>query len=54
MERLVLRAVPEKEFLHNKINNRDFYVDYDSTEDIPEKKIHTVKAVWRFDSVELK
>ena len=34
-ERFVLRAVPDKEFLHEKINNRDVYVDYDSTEDIP-------------------
>ena len=27
-ERLVLRAVLDKEFLHNKINNNDFNVDY--------------------------
>ena len=32
----MLRAVPDKEFLHKKINNRDVYVDYDSTEVIPE------------------
>ena len=30
-ERLVLWAVPEEEFLNNKINNRDDYVDYGST-----------------------
>ena len=35
-ERLLLRAVPDKEFLHKKINNRDVYVDYASTEYIPE------------------
>ena len=36
------------------MSNRDVYVDYGSTEDIPEKKMHSVKAVWRFDSIELK
>ena len=35
-ERLVLRAVPDEEFLHKNINNREVYVDYYSTEDIPE------------------
>ena len=35
-ERLVLQTVPDK-FLHKKIINRDVYVDYGSTEDIPEK-----------------
>ena len=54
MERLVLRAVPDVEFLHKKINNRDAYVDYGPTEDILEKKMHSVKAVWRLDSIELK
>ena len=35
-ERLVLRVVPDEEFLHKKISNKDVYVDYGSTEDIPE------------------
>ena len=51
-ERLVLRAVPDKEFLHKNINNRDVYVDYGSAEDIPEDA-YSLK-LWRFDSVELK
>ena len=34
---LVLRAVPDEEFLHKKINNRDVNVDYGSAEDIPEE-----------------
>ena len=32
-ERLV--AIPDEEFLHKEINNRDVYVNYGSTEDIP-------------------
>ena len=36
-ERLVLRAVPDEDFLHKKINNRDIYVDYGSTENISEE-----------------
>ena len=36
-ERFVLRAVPDEEFLHKKISNRDVYVDYGSIEDIPEE-----------------
>ena len=35
-DRLVIRAVPDEEFLYKKINNRDVYVDYGSTEDTPE------------------
>ena len=35
-ERLVPRAICEEEFLHKKINNGDVYLDYCSTEDIPE------------------
>ena len=35
-ERLVLQAVPNEEFQHKKINNRDVYVDYGSTEVILE------------------
>ena len=36
-DRFVLRAVPDEEFLHKKISNRDVYVDYGSIEDIPEE-----------------
>ena len=33
----MLRVVSDKEFLHTKkINNKDVYVDYGATEDIPE------------------
>ena len=39
-ERLVLRAVPSKELLHEKINNKDVYVDYGSTKNIPQKIFH--------------
>ena len=35
-ERLVLPAVPDEEFLHKNINNKDVYIDYGFTEDIPE------------------
>ena len=35
-ERLVLWEAPDKEFLNKKINNREVYVDYGSTENIPE------------------
>ena len=34
-ESLVLRVVPDKEFLHTKINNKGVYVNYGATEDIP-------------------
>ena len=35
-ERLVLQAVPDEEFLHKKIKNKDSNVDYGATEDILE------------------
>ena len=38
LERLVLLAGPDEEFLHQKINIRDIYVDYGSREDIPREK----------------
>ena len=38
-ENLVLLAVPKKEFRQKKIHNKDAYVDYGATEDIP-------KDVW--------
>ena len=51
-ERLVLRAVPNEEFLHNKISNRDVYVYYSSTEDIPEDALRLYGDL--LDSTELK
>ena len=33
---LVLGVVPDREFLHTKINDKGVYVDYGATEDIPE------------------
>ena len=51
-DRPVLRAVPHEEFLHKNINNRDAYLDYGSTEDIPEDACSL--RWWWFDSVELK
>ena len=35
-ESLVLRVVPDEEFLHTEINNKDVYVDYGATEDMLE------------------
>ena len=32
----MLRVIPDKEFLHTRINNKDVYVDYGATEDSPE------------------
>ena len=32
----MLREVPGEEFLHTKLNNKDVYVDYGATEDVPE------------------
>ena len=55
-ESLVLRVVPDEEFLHTKINNKDVYVDYGATEDIPENACSFKRQYygWRFDSIELK
>ena len=36
LECLVLRVVPDEEFMHTKINNEDAFVYYDATEDVPE------------------
>ena len=35
-ESLVLRVVPDEDVLHTQINNKDIYVNYGATEDIPE------------------
>ena len=42
-ESLILRAIPDKEFQHMKVNNRDVYLDYSSREDIPED---TLRLYW--------
>ena len=42
-ERLILREIPDKEFQHMKVNNRDVYLDYSSREDIPED---TLRLYW--------
>ena len=54
MERVVLRAIPNEEFVYKKTNHRNIYVEYGSTEDMLEKKMHSVKAVWRFGRCGLK
>ena len=33
------RVVPDEEFWHTKINNKEFYVDYGAREDIPEDAV---------------
>ena len=43
----------DEEFLHKTIKNKDIYVDYGTTEDIPEYTC-SLKVAWKFDSVELK
>ena len=53
-ESLVLRVVPDEEFLHTKIDNNDVYVAYGATEDIPEDACSLRQDGWRFDSAELK
>ena len=45
------RHVLRRESLHIKINNREVYVDYHSTEDVLEDPL---KAVWRFGSIGMK
>ena len=35
-ESLVVRVVPDEEFLQTEINNKDVYVDYGATEDMRE------------------
>ena len=52
----MLRVVPDEEFLHTKINNKEVYVDYGATEDIPEDACSFRRQFygWRFDIIELK
>lgn len=33
---LILRAMPNENFLYKKINNKDLYTDYRATENTPE------------------
>ena len=42
----MLRVVPEEEFLHTKINNKDVYVDYGVIEDIPEDGRSLRQYLW--------
>ena len=51
---LVLRVVPDEEFLHTKINNKDVYVNYGVTGDIPGDACSLRQYGWRFDRIELK
>ena len=53
-ENLVLWVVSDEKFLHNKTNNKDVYVAYDTAEDIPEDACSLRQYGWRFDSIELK
>ena len=53
-ESLVLRVVPNEEFLHTKIKNKDVYVDHGATEDMPEDTCSFRQYGWRFDNNELK
>ena len=53
-ESLVLRVVPDKEFLQTKKNNKGIYVDYGATEDISEDACILTQYSWRFDSIKLK
>ena len=49
-EYLVLRVIPEEEFLHTKINNKYVYAYYGATEDAYSLRQYGE----RFDSIELK
>ena len=49
-ENLVLRVVPNEEFLHTKINNKD----YGAPEVIREDACSFRQYGWRFDNIELK
>ena len=47
-ECLVLRVVSDEEFLHNKVKNKDLYVFYGATEDIPKDTCSLRQyVVWR-------
>ena len=53
-EHLVLRVVPDEEFLHTKINNKNVYVYYGATENIPEDRCSLRQYKGTFESIELK
>ena len=42
----MLQVVPDEEFLHTKINNKDAYVDYGVTKDIPEDGCSLRQYLW--------
>ena len=52
----MLRVVPDEDFLHTKINNKDVYVGYGATEYIPEDACSFRRQYygWRFDSIKPK
>ena len=50
----MLGVVPNEEFLHTKINNKDVGVCYGATEDIREYACKLRQRGGRFDSIELK
>ena len=50
---LVLQVVPDEEFLHTKIKNKDVYVDYGAAEDIPVDTGSLRQYGRGFDSIQL-
>ena len=50
----MLGVVPNEEFLHTKINNKDVGVCYGATEDIREDACKLRQRGGRFGSIELK
>ena len=50
----MLQVFLNEGFLHTKINNKDIYVYYGATKDIPEDACSLRQYGERFDSIELK
>ena len=49
----MLQVALDEEFLHTKIKNKDIYVDYGATEDIPVDTDSLRQYGWGFDSIQL-
>ena len=49
----MLQVVPDEEFLHTKIKNKDVYVDYGAAEDIPVDTGSLRQYGRGFDSIQL-
>ena len=49
----MLQVAPDEEFLHTKIKNKDIYVDYGATEDIPVDTDSLRQYGRGFDSIQL-